>query len=386
MSFWKDNPFAPSWKSVLNQTEPSLCCKGSSQLRTHPSTYRGVPIFGTQRVAVQDQNSHTCESLASKAGQDIGVHNFGTERYQTKQVFKIQQEKEIEDCLILWKRWYKTSNRCRISIDPTFLKNRVSSGEWICYVARDLQFGECIGSVISRPLGWLRIGPTVFKNVRCIDFLCVAEGWRKRGVARELLIRIHNHMAEANATTGIIPPHLFLLETPQIQIPPLCTVSLVRRLGGLKGHAVNECKEISQIQEALYRLWIDRKIRVVSVPSVESGGGVSGNRLGATRIVRIGGWYLAIQDTWHRTIPEGFHIIELLGPWRAGVESAAEISAEEAVELCVDSTVCKKSIVLTSAFTPRSSADWVPDATGIQWIAYNIQSGIPIFNAPLLLH
>lgn len=361
MSFWKDNPFAPSWKSVLNQTEPTLCCKASSQLRTHPSTYRGVPIFGT-------------------------------ERYQTKQVFKIQQEKEIEDCLILWKRWYKTSNRCRISIDPTFLKNRVTSGEWICYVARDLQFGECIGSVISRPLGWLRIGTTVFNNVRCIDFLCVAEGWRKRGVARELLIRIHNHMASAaNATTGIIPPHLFLLETPQIQIPPLCTVSLVRRLGGLKGHAVNECKEISQIQEALYRVWIDRKIRVVSVPSVEGDGG---NHLGATRIVRIGGWYLAIQDTWHRTIPEGFHIIELLGPWRAGVEGeaavkrsvATEISAEEAVEFCVDSTVCKKSIVLTTASTPRSSADWVPDATGIQWIAYNIQSGIPIFNAPLLLH
>lgn len=361
LSFWKDNPCAPTWRAAAklwwNCGTPSYCSVSCT-----PFQIPNTPTITIQILSGTVLNSEKLEQL--------------------------------EELLKFWRLYYKTSTRCRFVMPPAVLKGYIESGAWILLVVRESERGTVIGTLVSRRLGWARICGAVFEGARCIDFLCVAHAWRKRGVARRLLQEIHNHTVAAAPSP--LPPHFFCLERGQWSIPPLTQHSLVVRLGGEGSFSTEstplalqfkECTEPLELQEAYLGIWKDSSYPVVTVPAA---GDSEASRSGAPRIFRCGEWFLAILQEWHISIPEGYPILTLLGPWRGGGEQKVGQSACGAVATLVESfidTICKGCLVLTSISTPRVSIHWKPDATAVQWIVYNIQSGMPSLNAaPLLLH
>lgn len=356
MSFWKSNPFAPSWKACFVKT------------------IRGEPA----------------ESCVK--GVEVGVRSGDWILQETKE-FRIEEIKHtqldiLSEVAVIWHIWYKTTAKSRCNIDIYTIQCNLQSGRWRrLLIAREQRRGQIVGTLVQRDIGWFRVGSTIWEQAYAIDYLCVKGGIRNKGCARALLFDIHRRVAEAagaEATEsepplkGGIPPHLFNIEQPQWQIPPLSWTPMVARKGGAAEKS--QWRKVEMVGAALDAAW---------QWAASSGNACSISKLGISPSVRIYTIcekdsscekYIAIEDTHFCTsdvASESHKLLQLLGAWPA-LPSATELEA------FIDSIECSNSIVLCPVHWPRESSEWIIDLP-TQWISYNVQSAWPCLTPPLLL-
>jgi GNAT superfamily N-acetyltransferase len=185
--FWSNNPFAPTWRGALQlQWESSgggdangLCVKGC-----------GVNI------------------LFHDISKEIRIHEAVQE--------------EAEELAEFLQKWYRNTPRARCVVRAEWIRGCVAGKQsadysaqkpWNhCLLARCARTHKLIGSIVQWNAGWLRMRDgTHWAGARCIDYLCVAGGWRSRGVARELLYAIHACAAQDAAAAGARIPSSSIL-------------------------------------------------------------------------------------------------------------------------------------------------------------------------------
>ena len=174
MSFWKSNPFVPSWTSFLGQAWSSNPPKllETLDIRRQVSVLRGSIL----RAAV--------------AGDFPAIVEF-------------------------WGRYFSVQKSCRCVLPLAHLQNMVLKGLWeVLVVVREGTY-EILGTIVRRRLRGLHIREAKWAEAGVIDYYCVHPAWRKRGIGKALLDAIHN--------TGGSPmsPQLIFWEGLHPLYPPL---------------------------------------------------------------------------------------------------------------------------------------------------------------------
>lgn len=354
-SFWTDNPFAPTWRAAVHHlwsgTGPELCVKGCVDMGWNDGGGgQGTPL---------DFSIAPCTDA------------------------------DVDELAEFLQRWYQNTLRARCVVSATWIRQKLAPPrEWnTCCLAR-AHGGQkrIVGCVVQWNAGWLRVSKKNFSNARAIDYLCVAGGWRKKGVARQLLFAIHTAAAAEARAIGAnqFPPHFFCLEQPQLRIPPFSWTPMVARSGAPAPTA----------RAARAATW-DSAVTAETVwrAAVASGRtcSLSSSLLDKWNTISSGphspprdtlfytnhhGLYFIRTDTQHITVPCGKRIYTL--------DTVPRAPTAEELEGFVD-TVCAGTLVLCPAAWSRMNAGWEPDAS-VQWISYNLQTGpIPDSQPPLLL-
>jgi GNAT superfamily N-acetyltransferase len=117
---------------------------------------------------------------------------------------------DADDITRLLRAHFTVGARCRMELPSARICGGLQAG-WIGVCARDLSHNRLIGCAFSLP--------AEFEGRPCgiVDFFCVEPTWRKRGVARSLLRSLVNQTAAADRLV-----HFFLKEGfPLLSLPPL---------------------------------------------------------------------------------------------------------------------------------------------------------------------
>lgn len=305
LGFWTQNSCSPSWVTFLKHAwsgdPPNL-------LETEPSVRRLVPIPGIQILKADD--SHL-----------LDLPNF-------------------------WANWFSISKACRCTIPLAHIRKKVQGGpygSWEVFVAVRPS-GEIVGTIVRRWCKNVWMHGVKWGLVGVVDYFCIHPGWRKRGVGRNLLAYLHNQ------TRAPIPPHLMFWEGIQPSLPPLSTGffwAFQKTGAGLGGVAVGP--------EERQKAWemIPKGLLYSEAPDSEIW-------IGKTR-----SGFVAIWDTFHRSVPEGKRIGIVIGA-----------TSEQDLE-----TIETPFGVLLADH--RISSAWTLDSP-YQWYAYNMKYGSIQFSFPQL--
>lgn len=218
---------------------------------------------------------------------------------------------DAEDITRLLRAHFTVGARCRMELPSARIRAGLQAG-WIGVCARDRSHNRLVGCAFSLP--------AEFEGRPCgiVDFFCVEPAWRKRGIARSLLRSLVNQTAAADRLI-----HFFIKEGfPLLSLPPL-----------YQGR------------------WMWRRSR----------GSKRGSRLG-----------FGFQDLYHRSLPEGYRLGELV-EYPSGA-SAQEI--EEAIDNSPFEIVC-----MDTRFPHISEKGWKNDIT-YQWYCFNFHPGSFFSNKP----
>lgn len=244
-------------------------------------------------------------------------------------------------------RDYQTFPRSRIFLSAKRISEGFRFDSWIgvgVFVGKEL-----IGCAVSRNLGSLQFRTTVSKT-GLVDFFCVAKLWRKRGLASLLLQELVIATAKKKRLV-----HLFQKEgLPLSPLPPIWQSQYIWRKKEKTNLGMHLSKEAfsrhSQINTFDFVSSLQNAF--VFVPEQLTGDSefYSFNYKG--NIV-----FLCITDTFHRSVPDGGRIGEIL--WCVPKDTVPQEIQEIAVETLADS--CQYDIVLMDIAIPHKKK-WEKDS------------------------
>jgi GNAT superfamily N-acetyltransferase len=257
------------------------------------------------------------------------------------QVFirKATQE-DLEQLPEFWSRWYSVkSARCMVPLSHVL---KMAKGDIFVCVRGD----EVIGSIVRRWLTGLHMRGVRWPRAGIIDYFCIHPAQRKKGIGRALLTFLHNSTLY---TEGVMLPQLMLWEGLQPTIPPASV--------GVFSH--RRCyKGPTQAIEQDSKMWIDlQRGKDIWNESCDSPG--------ETSLWMVGDHRVAIWNTFHRSVPEGFLIGIVVG---GDVQSANAFSQASGHPF---------GILLMSGLL----SDWSIDSP-YQWISYNTKMNFISYDFP----
>jgi len=303
MSFWSDNPYIPTWTQVIDNWWSNKPPK-CIELYNRPKITHQVP---------------GCYISLSKTS--IGISEF-------------------------WSRWYSTKSRCVVPDHK--IQENVLKGDWELWIAvrRD---GELIGTVVRRWITGFKIKNAKWPRAAVIDYFCIHPAWRKKGVGRLLLGTMHN------ATPEPFPPHMILWEdTMQIKIPPISAgIYWSYRRTSANARATSTANAIEVFNDEAKKGWNECTRSISSNPS-------------NTRVWKLGTSYIAIWDTFHRSIPDGGTIGIIMG-----------YSQDSVIGEFMYQSHPWDILLIGQPFTVSMPEPWKRDSP-FQWICYNVSTGLPM--------
>jgi GNAT superfamily N-acetyltransferase len=258
--------------------------------------------------------------------------------------------KEIE---LLLKHHYQTFPRAKLFLSDTRIREGFMYDNWIgvgVYTGLKL-----IGCVISRELGTITVNGNDMPRVGLVDFFCVETSWRKKGLASLLLQEFVITCAKKKRCI-----HIFCKEgLPISPLPPIWQSQYIWRKRGLPDESSYSIGKEgiatrSYVRSFNYTSYVPHKGCISSTPSQLTGDSelYSFNYKGYTL-------NLCITDTFHRSVPEGWKIGEIL--WVLPKNETPRNVVELAVEALVDN--CKFDIVLMDATIPHNKTKgWQKDS------------------------
>ena len=326
MSFWKISP-GPHWLSLF----PS--CKGR-QIRTYPYIYRETPV--NLPVSSPFYTVELCMSISYTA-----LCIFLTEN------FRITQK-----------------SRCMLSEDQ--LEKGIRNG-WIVLIAYSKKTNLIVGCIISRPLGTLThcsdFGKSwqlrSFQNTGFIDFFCVSELERKKGLGSHLLLCLDAYSSKKGRQIQFFQKE----GLPLISLPPIWTGRYLSRQVKFKSDKTIQIVQGKETKETKESWNLFKGLRQTTL---------SGHWLGTLPVTRSdtvlykkeiegGTVYAAITDTFHIHIERTNKIGELLWAWfepTGRIEN--RLGLADAIEKIIDSS--GYSVMLTDSSVPVDSISWTADA------------------------
>ena len=310
MSFWTNNPCSPSWSSFAsawwNKTPLQLLC-------ANPWAPTVKPIA----------------SLQLRKG-------------------RVEDARAIVE---FWNRFYSTSASSKCFFPADVFCRRLLKGVWEVYVVVHPDSGELIGTITRRWIQSVQIGDAVLPRAGLVDYFCVHPAWRKKGVGNWLLTTLHHTGMRSPAPC---PPHFFLWEGVNLRIPSFCTGFFYNKRGAARGTLPTVSKDA--FPAAWASIQAECSIRAGGVPNEED-----------ISVYPVKGAYVAIQNTFHRSIPDGARIGVILGdPDASLIETVLEEGGY--------------GILLHTSYHQGWSMD-----SPYQWVAYNLQLNTLFGQFPCLL-
>lgn len=214
---------------------------------------------------------------------------------------------------------------------------------------------KLIGCCISRDLGTLQIHSHMVPRAGLVDFFCVMDSWRKKGIASLLLQELVHLTAKKKRLI-----HIFQKEgLPLSPIPPVWQSQYLwrkktipdesRNYIGLEGIATR-----SYIRSFNYASVIPSRGSIASIPHQ-----LSGDSQIYSFTYRGHTMSLCVTDTFHRSVPEGWRIGEI--SWILPHGNVPRNIQELAVEALVDN--CEFEVLLLDASLPhQKTKGWEKDS------------------------
>lgn len=315
MSFWSHSP-GPFWSHWFKSIIPCSDSETGLLNRTlDKAAKRLAPIPGTRVQELTELNAKEIETLLQN-------------HYQTFPRSKlILSEKRIRDGF-LYDGWMGVG---------------VFTGL------------KLIGCAISRSLGTLHIHSEPILNAGLVDFFCVMESWRRKGIASYLLQELVQVTAKRKRLV-----HVFQKEgLPLSPIPPVWQSHYCWRKKGLpdesRVYLGNEgIATRTPIRTFTYTSALPSNGALASIPTQLSGDSqlYSFTYKGFTM-------NLCVTDTFHRSVPEGWRIGEI--SWILPHGPVPRSIQELAVEALVDN--CDFEVLLLDASLPhQKTRGWKTDS------------------------
>lgn len=303
--------------------------------------------------------SHWFQSLFSCVTQDEGMLSNTVEKnphtLQPPPGCRVQELTDLnaKDIEFLLRNHYQTFPRSKLFLSEKRIREGFLYDGWIGVgVFTGLKL---IGCVLSRDLGTVTVNGNDLPRVGLVDFFCVDTSWRKRGIASLLLQEFVITCAKKKRLI-----HIFCKEgLPISPLPPIWQSHYIWRKRGLPEESANYIGKEgiatrSPVRSFNYVSYLPYKNAISSTPAQLTGDSelYSFNYRGFTM-------NLCITDTFHRSVPEGWRIGEVL--WILPKDEVPVKIQELAVEALVDT--CKYEIVLMDATIPHSkSKEWQKDS------------------------
>ena len=306
MSFWKDNPCVPTWPATA-----VAWWRGAPPKILEPTPpLRGLtPVPGLVLArATPAEAPEICEFLG---------------------------------------RWFTTSAKARCDLPPAVLAAALAEGRLDMWIVR--RQGGLVATLGRR---WIRdaaIGPARWPRAGIVDYFAVHPAVRSRGVGRWLLATLQA------STARPIPPHFILWESFSIgfgTIPPLAMGRywICEQQKAAAGVQPN-VKRIAEPAAAWFAL-----TATAFLHSALDSGSVSVWNCGAEGGTQ--GGTVAIQDLYHRSVPDGRRMAMIIAA--SGADAVAAFAAASPWPI----------LLADRAW----GAEWTPDSP-FQWIGYNVLAG-----------
>lgn len=303
--------------------------------------------------------SHWFSSLWSCATNDICVLDQHVDKKQ-KYLIPIPGTRVTEllpshaiDVELLLSKHYQTFPRSRIFLKADRIRDGILYDGWIGVGV--FAGAKLIGCAFSRSLGSLFLKGETMSNVGLVDFFCVETGWRKKGIASLLLQELVKLTAKNRRIV-----HIFMKDgLPFGPLPPIWQSQFLWRKRGLPDESKEYIGEEgvatrSQIRVFTYAQHLPYEGSIGTVPSQ-----LSGDSKLYGFCYRGYNVSLCITDTFHRSVPEGYKIGEIL--WILPHGNVPKEIQELAVEALVDT--CNYEIVLMDATIPhQKKKGWQKDS------------------------
>jgi hypothetical protein len=279
-------------------------------------------------------------------------------------VFRILGPKDAKKIESLLHDEYQTFLRSRICLSGSRIHMGLEKDGWIACGLFEAEHQKLIGCCVSRPLGSLVENRQIQGSLGLVDFFCVDRIWRKKGVASYLLQELVSLTALQKRMV-----HIFQKEgLPLAPLPPLW-----------QGHYVSRrATNPSESKDFLFRLSIQKSCFIPQfeyfqwIPHTSSFIGKQ-NILSQDTDIYFFNYlgkhvYVAITNTFHRSVPEGFTIGEILWCIPVGTDVLPSIQ-RLAIEAVVDNSGYE--IVLMDSSLPHSSKmAWQKDSP-YAWYCFN---------------
>lgn len=330
MRFWKD-ALAPSWASLFG-------CRPSGLLGTQETLLRhySPQIAPSGFSAVQPLSSQDAPALS----------HFLRVHYSSG-----------------------ISSRCRAEVSPERIQQGLEKDGWIVLVVRHLSAGNPLaGVLVSKSAGTFSWQGRSYPNIGLIDFFCVAKEYRKKGIGSFLLweaVRIC-------ATQGRLI-HFFLKEGwPLLSQPAIYSSRYIHRYTHQRNALLSQ--KVWRIDHALHspiqlfqhQQWLSNQHQSIpfSIPKQLSGDIRIFRGYSDTHFI-----WIAIQNLFHRSLPEGLSIGEVI--WVVG-EAPREVK-KQLVEEAIDRSGFEV-VLMDSQIPHQTRSGWQNDTT-FQWYCFNFEMG-----------
>lgn len=305
--------------------------------------------------------SHFFKSLFVCGDSEIGLLNPLLDKVQRTLPAipgtRVQELTELNapDIEILLHNHYQTFPRSKLVLSSQRIREGFLYDGWIGVgVFTGLKL---IGCAISRDLGTLQIQSNDVPRAGLVDFFCVMESWRKKGIASFLLQELVLLTAKKRRLI-----HVFQKEgLPLSPIPPVWQSHYIWRKRGSPGgdgsrHYIGKegIATRSHIRSFNYASVLPYKGAIASIPHQLSGDSelYSFTYKGHTMS-------LCLTDTYHRSVPEGWRIGEI--SWILPHGNVPLAVQELAVEALVDN--CEFDVLLMDATLPhQKTKEWQKDS------------------------
>jgi N-acetylglutamate synthase-like GNAT family acetyltransferase len=250
---------------------------------------------------------------------------------------------DLEQLPEFWTRYFSDTTRCIVPL--SHIQKKATSWTILVIVKEDI----VIGSLVRRAIDNLHMREVVWKKAAVIDYFCIHPAYRKRGIGRALLAKIHNMVEKP------IQPHLMLLEGVQTRIPPCAAGVFVSKRCQHTNLAIRE------VVEGHEKIWADC-VKGCVVKSDWIGGAPGSAEGKEVSLWQIGDSYFAIWNTFHHSIPDGARIGIILGYTGDLEKVAATVGHGFGV------------LLLGVSVVEAAGHSWSMDSP-FQWISYNTNNG-----------
>ena len=302
---------------------------------------------------------HWFKSLFVCVEQDVGMLNESLallpSTLKPPSGTRVQELTELnaKDIELLLNQHYQTFPRSKLFLSADRIREGFLFDNWLgigVYTGLKL-----VGCCISRELGTLHIVGNEVPRTGLVDFFCVAESWRKKGVASLLLQELVKLTAKKKRLVHVFQKEGF----PLSPLPPVWQSHYIWRKRGLPGDPhTNIGKENiatrSHIRSFNYTGYLPYAGVIASVPNQLTGDSeiysfsYKGYQMN-----------LCITNTFHRSVPEGWRIGEV--SWILCDSQVPESIQALAVESLVD--VSQYEILLMDASLPhQKTKGWQKDS------------------------
>jgi ribosomal protein S18 acetylase RimI-like enzyme len=251
---------------------------------------------------------------------------------------------DVEQLPEFWTRYFSDTTRCIVPL--LHIQQKVSTSSWLILVV--VREDIVIGSLVRRAIDNLHMREVVWKKAAVIDYFCIHPAYRKRGIGRALLAKIHNIVEKP------VQPHLMLLEGVQTRIPPCAAGVFVSK------RCQHTNLAILPVVEGHEKIWADC-VKGCLVRSDWTGGEGSAE----VSLWQIGSSHVAILNTFHYSIPDGARIGIILG-YTGGFSTLEKVGVTVGHGYGV--------LLLGVSVAESISHAWSLDSP-FQWISYNTNNG-----------